>query len=247
MSYEFLNVLLVRYVAAKSTKIFFKDRFNLMEVAALTPQWIPATLLVINGEQVPPSSAIVEGIAFSLAVWKAMRIVPFIRSLRGYRSMRMMAQALAASSQELVFLAIVLFVGSVLFGYAIYVAEIYTTETEMHGLVEAMWWGVITMTTVGYGDLVPTTYSGNVVGFVCAITGILMVALPVPIIATKFYQINDHMGITDLSNKLLLEDIEREKAEEEAALREALESGEDIDDIGLAEELEEEPKEKQDF
>jgi voltage-gated potassium channel len=50
---------------------------------------------------------------------------------------------------------------------------------------DAMWWAIITLTTVGYGDVVPITPLGKVVAGVTAIMGIAMLALPVGIIATS--------------------------------------------------------------
>ncbi len=51
---------------------------------------------------------------------------------------------------------------------------------------DALWWAVITLTTVGYGDVYPITPAGKLIAGVTAVTGIAMLALPVGIIATAF-------------------------------------------------------------
>lgn len=51
-----------------------------------------------------------------------------------------------------------------------------------------MWWGVATLTTVGYGDIYPITAAGKILGAVIAILGIGLVALPTGIIGSGFIE-----------------------------------------------------------
>jgi voltage-gated potassium channel len=64
----------------------------------------------------------------------------------------------------------------------------------------ALWWGVNTMTTVGYGDIYPITIPGKILGSLVAISGISLFALPAGIIASGF---NEHIrGYKDESGKI---------------------------------------------
>jgi len=58
-------------------------------------------------------------------------------------------------------------------------------------IIEATWWSIVTMTTVGFGDVVPQTTLGRIVGGITMLSGILLIALPIAIIGTKFQEAYD--------------------------------------------------------
>jgi hypothetical protein len=61
-------------------------------------------------------------------------------------------------------------------------------------MLVGMWWAVVTMTTVGYGDMYPMGTLGRFVGSMCAMCGLLVLAMPIAVIAGNFndlYQTNE--------------------------------------------------------
>ncbi len=124
----------------------------------------------------------------NLAVVRILRIVRFYRLAR-YSPVLDTIVGVIASEWRALAGSFLLFAGLLLIsGVAMYVAEGDVQPDRLGDVPSAMWWAVVTLSTVGYGDVVPLTLPGKMVAGFTIIFGILFFALPVGIIATSFQE-----------------------------------------------------------
>ncbi|XP_053572176.1 potassium voltage-gated channel subfamily A member 1-like [Bombina bombina] len=175
--------LLVRFFACPSKPEFSKNIMNIIDIVAIIPYFITlgtelAEQQTNNGQQ-----------AMSLAILRVIRLVRVFRIFklsRHSKGLQILGQTLKASMRELGLLIFFLFIGVILFSSAVYFAEADDPDSHFSSIPDAFWWAVVTMTTVGYGDMRPVTVGGKIVGSLCAIAGVLTIALPVPVIVSNF-------------------------------------------------------------
>ncbi|XP_013912197.1 PREDICTED: potassium voltage-gated channel subfamily A member 4 [Thamnophis sirtalis] len=178
-SFEFT----VRFFACPSKAVFFKNIMNIIDIVSILPYFITlgtdlAQQQGSNGQQ-----------AMSFAILRIIRLVRVFRIFklsRHSKGLQILGHTLRASMRELGLLIFFLFIGVILFSSAVYFAEADESTTHFQSIPDAFWWAVVTMTTVGYGDMKPITVGGKIVGSLCAIAGVLTIALPVPVIVSNF-------------------------------------------------------------
>lgn len=117
-------------------------------------------------------------------VIRVLRLFRFVKLSYG---LQIMVHTLKASFHELVLLLLILLIPVVMFSSIVYYIEIMMNKQSLFTSVpQSFWWCLITMTTVGYGDLTPQTWPGKIIGGACAVCGVLIVALPISVIGSNF-------------------------------------------------------------
>ena len=113
-------------------------------------------------------------------------MLPFLKLVRYSPALRSLLAALHAERRTL-FGCLVILTGAVLLFASLLFAIEHTVQPEKFGTIpQAMWWAIVTLGTVGYGDVVPVTPLGKIVSVFTIVVGFAMIALPVAIISTAF-------------------------------------------------------------
>lgn len=113
-------------------------------------------------------------------------MLPFLKLVRYSPALRSLLAALHAERRTL-FGCVVILTGAVLLFASLLFAAERTVQPDKFGTIpQAMWWAIVTLGTVGYGDVVPVTPVGKIISVFAIIVGFAMVALPVAIVSRAF-------------------------------------------------------------
>ncbi|KAM7404617.1 hypothetical protein PAMP_011949 [Pampus punctatissimus] len=183
-TFEFL----VRIVCCPDKVVFIKSSLNIIDFVAILPFYLEMGLSSLS------SKAASDVLGF-LRVVRFVRILRIFKLTRHFVGLRVLGHTLKASVNEFLLLIIFLALGVLIFATMIYYAERIganpddptgSNHTHFKNIPISFWWAVVTMTTLGYGDMYPQTWLGMMVGALCALAGVLTIAMPVPVIVNNF-------------------------------------------------------------
>ncbi|XP_065114793.1 voltage-gated potassium channel KCNC1-like [Paramisgurnus dabryanus] len=171
----FVFEFLIRVVCCPSKCRFFMNLLNIVDLLALFPIFFQ----LCSGE------LCVKVLGF-LHVMRCIRLLRVFKLMQHVYGVRVLIHTLHASAPALCAVPVTMFCCTVIFGTMIYYTELYVDESHFHDIPSSFWWAVVTLTTVGYGDMVPISVPGWFVAALCATVGVFIIVLPVPIIVNNF-------------------------------------------------------------
>jgi voltage-gated potassium channel len=162
-----------RYAGAVRGRLRFAvTPLALIDLAAVLPAYLPM-------------------LGVDLRILRGVRLVRLVRILKLFRysrALRSMGRTFRRKRAELLLtlsmVGLLVLVASTL----MYYAEHAVQPDTFGSIPEALWWGVVTLTTLGYGDVVPMTLLGRIMGGLFALSGLLIVALPTAILGSAFVE-----------------------------------------------------------
>jgi len=184
----------IRLAGAPQKCNFLKDGMNLVDVLAIMPFFV--TLFMDK----PPDSGGEAGVTTTpdpaddgdgggmediLQIFRIFKLARVLKLARHSPGLQAIVYTLRESYKELALLVFLVVISGFIFASLCYFIEI-DEGSGFTSIPTAFYWVVITMTTVGYGDIAPSTGLGKFVGTMCAVAGVLVLSLPIPIIAGNF-------------------------------------------------------------
>lgn len=126
-------------------------------------------------------------IPLDLRIVRSLRLFRLFRIFkigRYSRSLSILRYVIDDKKEELFLVLFVVFIMLIIFSSLMFYLEKDAQPDTFSSIPNAMWWGIITLTTVGYGDIYPVTTLGKIIGAIIAFLGIGMFALPAGILGS---------------------------------------------------------------
>jgi voltage-gated potassium channel len=147
---------------------FITSPLGMVDLLAVLPFWLALVLPI------------------DLRVLLVFRMARFLKLARYSPAMRSLLDALYNERRALFGCFVILLGATLLAASIMHVIERHVQPDKFGTIPDAMWWAIVTLGTIGYGDVVPVTALGRVVAAVTIFVGLIMVALPIGIVATAF-------------------------------------------------------------
>lgn len=174
--------IIIRFIFSYEKKKFFKSALNIVELICIAAHFISIiehSVSVDTDEEYHQNNLYLLFILRSLRIMRIARIFKLFRHMTGFK---VLVYTIVVSSNELLLVLSFLFAGVLLFASIMHYAE----EETFPNIPYAIWWALVTMTTVGYGDVYPKSNMGYFIGAMSVVAGVLVIAFTVPVVVNNF-------------------------------------------------------------
>jgi len=190
---------LLRFLVARDKWEFLRRPLNIIDVVAISPYYVTMALAAAG---LPGAGLGVAGMA--LRVLRMMRVFWLMKLARHFLGLQTLGLTLRRCYREMVMLLVFVCVAMAIYSALAQLLEhgldLGVRNPDYVSIPAAAWWVIISMTTVGYGDMYPVTVGGRVLGGVCVVSGIVLLALPITFIYHSFVQCYNELQLRSARN-----------------------------------------------
>ncbi|KAK3084158.1 hypothetical protein FSP39_009223 [Pinctada imbricata] len=180
----FTTELVLHFTSCPVKKKFFTYPLNVLDPILLFAMW--TSFGFENHTEAMIESKELTIFYQMMKAFVVLRLFRFFRLAKIYSGLKIILLTLYASAKELVLLLFAIMIAAVFFASFVYYAE-FREPGGFPTVLSGIWWAIITMTTVGYGDMTPVSGYGKCVGAACAFFGILIISMPIAVVSTNFF------------------------------------------------------------
>ncbi|CAH1787249.1 unnamed protein product [Owenia fusiformis] len=175
--------LIIRIISCPDKKVFFKSVTTWVDIISIVPVYINLIIVTVDSTLTETHPAVI-----ALKVLRIVRILRIMKLTKHISGLVILVHTIRASLQELLLLILFICFGMLTFACLIYYLEQIDEDPQnsFTSIPIGFWWAIVTMTTLGYGDKYPRSVYGYMLGSICSICGVLVIALPVPVIVNNF-------------------------------------------------------------
>lgn len=173
---------IIRIWACPSKFDFLWSPLNWIDLLSILPFYISLAI------QESSRAEAFDTVGRVIQVFRIMRVLRILKLARHFTGLQSLGYTLQRSYKELGLLVLFLAIGVLLFSSICYYCEKDLENTKYNSIPATFWWAAVSMTTVGYGDMTPTTVWGKLVASLCCVCGVLVIALPNPVIVNNFIE-----------------------------------------------------------
>ena len=241
---------LLRLAGAPQKVSFLKEAMNVVDMLAIAPFYLSLFFVPkpeiggLGGETTMDPSILTttmdplsttmpmeeeEKSAFGsvgrlMQVFRIARILRIFKLARRSVGLQSIMHTVKTSWKDLLLLFMLVGMGMLVFGSLLYYIENGEEETGFTSIPQGMWWAVQTLTSLGYGDFGVQSVLGKCVGACCAVCGVLVMALPIPIVVDNFADYYDEQKKIEAAELKMDDDAKEDvfKARAALAAKEAL-------------------------
>lgn len=146
-------------------------------------QWLKSPSALIDLVAIAPAF-LNHFVNIDLRFLRILRLFRILKLTRYFASLRILMVVISKEKGSFQAVIFILFIMIVMAASGIYLVEKDAQPEVFDSIPKAMWWAVVTLTTVGYGDVIPITNAGKILGAIITILGVGLAALPAGILAT---------------------------------------------------------------
>eukprot|EP00760_Papus_ankaliazontas_P016907 PhM_4_TR1692/c2_g1_i2/m.19013/K04875/KCNA2; potassium voltage-gated channel Shaker-related subfamily A member 2 len=195
----FTTEVVVKLWASPNARKFWRDMLNIIDIVSILPFYI--------GLMIPGSASSGAGVLLILRIIRLTRIFRVFKLSRYNQDVKLVFTTIMRSRNAISLLVFLLIIALTIFSSLIFFVEQsgahfnedkqrWELDDDGHvshfqSIPASMWWCIVTLTTVGFGDAVPTTGLGRLVASFAMLVGVLVIAFPTMILGKNFNDVTN--------------------------------------------------------